>query len=77
VILLLGAVGCALGQVERPGEQRVASALGALAVGLGVVALATGSLTERSLLVIDIVALWALATARHLTHARAHPSPGR
>lgn len=76
VILLLGAVGCGLGQVDRLSEQRTASVLGAIALVLGALALATGSLTPLSLLVADIVALWALATARHATHHQAHPSLG-
>jgi hypothetical protein len=76
-ILLLGAVGCGLGDTERPGEHRTASVLGGLAAVLAVLALATGSLTPLSLLVAVIVALWALSTAQHLTHVRrVHPSPG-
>jgi hypothetical protein len=40
--------------------------LGVLALVLAGVALATGSLTALSLLVADIVALWALSTTRHV-----------
>ena len=77
-ILLLGAIGCGLGDTEHPGEHRTASVLGGIAAVLAVLALATGSLTPLSLLVAVIVALWALATARHMTHAPpVHPSPGR
>jgi hypothetical protein len=47
--------------------------LGGAALVLSVVALATGSLTPLSLLVADIVVLWALATLRHARHAPHSP----
>jgi hypothetical protein len=47
-------------------------ALGAAASGLAIIALATGSLTPLSLLVADMVLMWAIATLRH-----ARVAPGR
>jgi hypothetical protein len=41
--------------------------------GLAVIALWTGSLTPLSVLVVDIVLLWALATARHAVHVPGRP----
>lgn len=43
--------------------------LGTLAFVFAVLALATGSLTPLSLLVADIVLLWAVTTVRHTGHA--------
>lgn len=66
-ILLLGAVGCGLGE-RRPGRAAgISATLGIVAAGLGVAAIVTGSLTLVSVLVLDVVVLWALATTRHAT----------
>jgi hypothetical protein len=70
-IVLLGAVGCALGSPQQGGGKFL-SALGVLAAVLAIVALVTGSLTPLSLLVADIVLLWLLSTLRH---AFAPPRP--
>jgi hypothetical protein len=51
-ILLLGSMNCGLGS---PGKGRVTKVL----------AIATGSLTPLSLLVVHIVVLWAISTFRH------------
>jgi hypothetical protein len=70
VILVLGIGACSVG------ARRVTSALfgvlGGAAFVLGGLALITGSLTVLSLLVADMVVMWALATAR-----RAHSPRGR
>ena len=47
--------------------------LGIVALGLGILALATGSLTFLSLFVADIVVLWSAKTFGHMRH-RAHRS---
>ena len=58
------------------GAKRVKSVLfgvlGGAAMLFGVLALITGSLTPLSILVADMVVMWALATGRH-----AHAPPGR
>ncbi|HET8528186.1 MAG TPA: hypothetical protein VFL60_04690 [Gaiellaceae bacterium] len=65
-VLALGMGACALGSPGRGAATRVLAVLGVVAFVLGVLALATGSLTPLSLLVVDVVLLWAAATARHL-----------
>jgi hypothetical protein len=49
--------------------------LGALALGLAVLALVSGSLTALSLLVADIVALWLVSTVRHVVRTPHVPIP--
>jgi len=72
-VLLLGVATCALG-TQRTGPGTVASAaLGALAFALGLLAILTGSLTLLSLLVLDVVVLWATSTARHVRAAEHRP----
>lgn len=66
VITLVGAVTCSLGSPEKGSATKWLAALGVLALILAVVALGTGSLTALSLLMADIVALWALSTTRHV-----------
>jgi hypothetical protein len=73
LILLLGMVTCGLGSAQDLGRHKVAATLGAVALVLAVLALATGSLTPLSLLVADIVTLWALATLGHVRHAPRRP----
>ena len=68
-ILVLGILSCVQGEAEAM-ETRLLPLLGTLALVLAIVALATGSLTPLSLLVLDIVVLWALSTVRH--HAPSH-----
>jgi hypothetical protein len=64
-IMLLGIGTCAQGKASRDVLTKASALLGALALGLGVLALVTGSLTPLSFLVVDIVLLWALSTVRH------------
>jgi hypothetical protein len=71
VIFLLGAVTCGLGS-QTQSMPLLFWVLGTAALGLGVVSVATGSLTALSLLVVCIVVLWAAATLRHIRH-----SPGK
>jgi hypothetical protein len=73
VILLLGVATCGQGSKVSGPMTTVFASLGALAVALAVLALWTASLTPLSLLVVDIVVLWALSTVRHA----AHEPPGR
>lgn len=70
VIFALGVVTCGLGSPGRGTATRLLATLGAVALVLAVVALATGSLTPLSLLVVDIVLLWAASTVRHVGHGR-------
>jgi hypothetical protein len=74
VILTLGVATCAFGSPEPGRSTRVLSVLGVLAVVLGVSALVTGSLTLLSLLVVDIVVLWAASTVGHALHPPARRS---
>ena len=68
VIVLLGVLTCGLGSPGRGAVTRLLATLGALALLLAVLALVTGSLTPLSLLVVDIVVLWAVSTLRHFGH---------
>lgn len=72
-ITLLGAMTCGLGEADDCAQHKFAAFLGALALVLAVLALATGSLTPLSLLVADIVLLWALSTLGHAWHAPRRP----
>jgi hypothetical protein len=68
VIGVLGIATCALGSPGRDTATRLMAVLGAAALVLAIVAIATGSLTPLSLLVTDIVLLWAGSTWRHARH---------
>ena len=80
-VTLLGVATCALGSASeelskgsRPGTAVMALAgVGAVAGVLAIVAVATGSLTALSLLVLSIVVLWAGSTLRHAWHPTHHP----
>jgi len=72
-IMLLGAFTCGLGSPGRDAATKVLAVLGIAAVVLAVLAIVTGSLTPLSLLVLDIVVLWAAATWRHVSHAPGQP----
>jgi len=64
-VALLGILTCGLGSREPGRSATLPSVLGTAALVLSAVAIATGSLTALSLLVLDIVLLWALSTLRH------------
>lgn len=66
VIFALGAVTCGLGGAGQGIGSRLLSFLGVVALVLAALALATGSLTWLSLLVLDTVLLWGAATVGHL-----------
>ena len=68
VIAVLGGLTCGLGSPGRGTATKLLAALGTLALVLAVLALVTGSLTPLSLLVVDIVLLWAASTLRHSAH---------
>jgi hypothetical protein len=68
-ITLLGVGTCAQGSPGRGAATKLMAMLGVLALVLAVLALATGSLTPLSLLVVDIVVLWGFSTLRHAGHA--------
>ena len=70
-IFLLGSLTCGLGSPGKDAATKLLAILGVTALVLAVLAVATGSLTPLSLLVADVVVLWALATLRHATGARA------
>jgi hypothetical protein len=70
-IFLLGSLTCGLGSPGKDAATKLLAILGAAALVLAVLAIATGSLTALSLLVADMVALWAVATLRHAAGARA------
>jgi hypothetical protein len=70
VIMALGIGACSAG-AQRAGSA-LFGVLGGAAFVFGVLALVTGSLTPLSLLVADMVLMWALTTLRH-----AHNPPGR
>jgi hypothetical protein len=76
VILVLGVMACAAG--ARRVTSRLFSVLGGAAFVFAVLALITGSLSPLSLLVADMVVMWAIATMRH-AHGppEAHSPPGR
>jgi hypothetical protein len=72
-IFLLGSMTCGLGSPSKDRATKFLAALGIGAFVLSVVAIATGSLTPLSLLVVDIVVLWAVSSFRHAQPApRAH-----
>ena|SRR2546429_296635 len=70
-ILLLGSMTCGLGSPGKDAATKLLALLGIAAFVLGVLALATGSLTPLSLLVVDVVALWAASTLRHAAGPKA------
>jgi hypothetical protein len=68
-IFLLGSLTCGLGSPGKDGATKLLAIFGVAALVLAVLAVATGSLTPLSLLVVDMVALWAVSTLRHARHA--------
>jgi hypothetical protein len=72
-IMFLGVMTCGQGSPGKGKGTAFLAALGTLALVLAVVALITGSLTPLSLLVVDIVVLWAASTLRHAWHVPRKP----
>ena len=64
---------CGLGTPGKDAATKLLAVLGMLALVLAALSLATGSLTPLSLLVADIVALWAISTWRRETHKTGKP----
>jgi hypothetical protein len=64
-IFLVGSLTCGFGSPATGAWKTLFATLGVAALVLAALAVATGSLTPLSLLVLDLVALWALATLRH------------
>jgi hypothetical protein len=64
-IMLLGGMTCGLGSPRKGRMTKVLATLGIAALVPAMLAIATGSLTPLSLLVVDIVVLWAVSTFRH------------
>ena len=73
VVFLLGTVTCSLGTQTTMTMPTLFIALGSAALVFAVLAVATGSLTMLSLLVVDIVALWAATTVRHARGVHGKP----
>jgi hypothetical protein len=73
VIFVLGVATCGLGSPAKGAATWLLATLGVLALLLGAIAVATGSLTPLSLLVFDIVLLWWLSTLRHAVHQSRAP----
>ncbi len=70
-ITILGVLACAQGTVSDGRAPRLLGWLGTLAGALAILAIASGSLTVLSLLVVAVVLLWFAATVRHGRHATA------
>jgi hypothetical protein len=66
VITVLGMATCAQSSREAGTDSRILSVLGSMALVLAVVAIASGSLTPLSLLVLVMVLLWGASTLRHV-----------
>jgi hypothetical protein len=71
VILILGIAACGAG--ARRTTSALFSVLGGAAFLFGALALVTGSLTALSLLVADMLVMWAIATVRHSHGSRGRP----
>jgi hypothetical protein len=72
-ILLLGIGTCGMGSKVTGPTMTLFALLGSLAAALAGVSFWTASLTPLSLLVVDIVLLWALSTVRHAWHLPGRP----
>jgi hypothetical protein len=74
-ITLLGVTTCGLGSPSKGKATKFLATLGILAFVFAALALATASLTPLSLLVVDIVVLWAMSTLRHIVQVARKPLP--
>ena len=72
-IFALGALTCGLGSPSKGAVTKLLAVIGAIALALAILAIATGSLTPLSLLVVDIVLLWAASSLRHAAHVPHQP----
>jgi hypothetical protein len=66
---------CGLGSPDREygGTTKLLATLGTIALGLAVLSVVTGSLTALSLLLVDIVVVWAASTLRSALHGPHEP----
>jgi len=71
-ILVLGMLACGEGEKASRRATALFAVLGTIGFALAVLAFWTGSLTPLSLLVADVVVLWATATARHVRRLPRH-----
>jgi hypothetical protein len=74
-IFALGSLTCGLGSPSKSAVSRLLALLGGIALVLAILSVAMGSLTPLSLLVNDIVLLWAVSTLRHATQLPQQPRP--
>jgi len=74
-IFVLGSLACGLGSPAQGRISKLLAVLGAAALLLAVVAVVTGSLGVLSLLVDDLVLLWAASTLRHAALVPGKPHP--
>jgi hypothetical protein len=65
VIVVVGTMTCGLGRPGRDALTSVLATLGILALVLAAGSLISGALAPLTLLTVNVVALWALATLRH------------
>jgi hypothetical protein len=72
VVFVLGQSTCALGSPSRGASRWVLGALGAVTLGIAVIAIVTASEAALALLVAAIVVLWIASTARHAAYPT-HP----
>ena len=75
-ISVLGIATCGLGSPGDGAATKLLATLGVVAFLLSLLALATGSLTVLSLLVVDVVVLWAASTLRHAGRLSRKPVTG-
>jgi hypothetical protein len=71
-ILLVGWLTCMLGSPSKDKASMGLAAIGVIALGAGVWAIWTASMTALSLLVVAIIVLWLGATMRHAWHPTHH-----
>jgi hypothetical protein len=74
-ITVVGILTCGQGTPAKDASTKFLAFLGIAAFVLAVLAIATGSLTPLSLLVADIVLLWAFSTLRHTAHHHTPATP--
>ena len=77
-IMVLGIAGCSLGapaaeRASRDATTIVLSTVGGVALVAGVLAIVSGSLFALEVLTAATVALWAVATVRHMLHLPHRP----
>lgn len=74
-MMLLGGLACGLGSAAKDKAAMVLALVGLVALGAGVWAILTASMTGLWVLVVAIVALWVGATVHHAWHPGHRPIP--